>query len=167
MFVKIGDFPEDATGERETVIRIDPYDTWSMDHTLALVIAPMLKQLKATKQGSPLVNDEDLPEDMRLGRRDSGQKDDAYYHQLHANWEWAMDEMIWAFETIAEDDETSHWFDPYEEHEVVEDAIDRIIVSGAERRAIGKFNKDKYEAHMSRLRRGTTLFGRYYQSLWD
>ena len=39
-------------------VKIDRYDTWSMDHTLADIVLPMLKQLQATKHGSPLVEDE-------------------------------------------------------------------------------------------------------------
>ena len=44
-----------SKNERKVKVRIDEYDTWSMDHTLALIILPMLKQLKATKHGSPLL----------------------------------------------------------------------------------------------------------------
>ena len=42
-------------------VRIDKHDTWSMDHTLAHIILPMLKQLKETKHGAPNVDDEDVP----------------------------------------------------------------------------------------------------------
>ena len=54
--------------QRKIKIHIDDYDTWSMDHTLALIILPMLKQLKATKHGSCFVNDEDVPIHMQIGR---------------------------------------------------------------------------------------------------
>jgi hypothetical protein len=43
------------------LVHIDRYDTWSMDHTLADIILPMLKQLKETKHGSPNVDDEMCP----------------------------------------------------------------------------------------------------------
>jgi len=42
-------------------VRIDKYDTWSMDHTLSYIILPMLKQLRATKHGSPFTDDDDVP----------------------------------------------------------------------------------------------------------
>jgi hypothetical protein len=42
-------------------VKIDRWDTWSMDHTLAHIVLPMLRQLQATKHGSPLVDDEDVP----------------------------------------------------------------------------------------------------------
>src|SRR6056300_1762589 len=46
-------------------IRIDPWDTWSMDHTLAPIILPMLKQLKETKHGAPYVDPKDVPIELR------------------------------------------------------------------------------------------------------
>jgi hypothetical protein len=36
-----------------------------MDHTLSHIVLPMLKQLKKDKHGSPLVDDEDVPEELR------------------------------------------------------------------------------------------------------
>src|SRR5210317_1360023 len=45
--------------DRNIKIQIDRYDTWSMDHTLALLVVPMLKQLKETKHGAPYVDVED------------------------------------------------------------------------------------------------------------
>jgi hypothetical protein len=59
-------------------VRIDRWDTWSMDHTLAHVIHPMLVQLKATNHGYP-----------------SG--------LTEKKWDDIMDEMIWAFEQKCRD----------------------------------------------------------------
>ena len=41
--------------ERKVKIRIDNYDVWGMDHTLALIVHPMLLKLKEQKHGSPMV----------------------------------------------------------------------------------------------------------------
>ena len=46
-------------------VKIDHYDTWSMDYTLSKIVLPMLKQLKETKHGSPNTDDEDVPEHLR------------------------------------------------------------------------------------------------------
>jgi hypothetical protein len=46
-------------------VKIDTYDTWSMDHTLADIILPMLKQLRETKHGAPQDDDADVPEYLR------------------------------------------------------------------------------------------------------
>ena len=50
---------------RKIKVHIDPYDVWGLDDTLALIIAPSLRLLKQRKQGSPFVDDEDVPEDVR------------------------------------------------------------------------------------------------------
>jgi len=38
-------------------VKIDRWDTWSMDHTLSYIILPMLKQLSETKHGAPYTED--------------------------------------------------------------------------------------------------------------
>src|SRR5210317_2030409 len=50
-------------------VRIDPWDTWSMDHTLAPIILPMLVQLKAEKHGAPFVDNEDVPKELRATKK--------------------------------------------------------------------------------------------------
>ena len=51
MKVEIGPYPSeiDIFDEQQVSVRIDPWDTWSMDDTLAQIILPMLKQLKNTQ----------------------------------------------------------------------------------------------------------------------
>jgi len=66
-------------------VRIDKWDTWSMDHTLAHIVLPMLVQLKATQHGHPA----DLTEQ---------------------EWDEILDEMIWAFEQKCRDD----WMEDYD-----------------------------------------------------
>ena len=84
--------------KRTEKVRIDDYDTWSMDHTLAPIILPMLKQLKETKHGSPWTDDEDVPEELRSTsappKKDEYDTDDNHF----LRWDWVMGEMIWAFE---------------------------------------------------------------------
>jgi hypothetical protein len=46
-------------------IKIDRWDTWNMDSTLAPIILPMLKQLREDKHGSGIVDIEDVPEHLR------------------------------------------------------------------------------------------------------
>ena len=51
--------------KQKVSIKIDKWDTWGMDYTLALIILPMIKQLQDTKHGSPIVDLEDVPEELR------------------------------------------------------------------------------------------------------
>ena len=68
MKVSIGKYPK--KGNQKVSIRIDPWDTWSMDTTLAHIVLPMLKQLKATKHGAPQVDVEDVPEELRPTKKE-------------------------------------------------------------------------------------------------
>ena len=131
--------------KRKIKIQIDKWDTWSMDHTLALIILPMLKQLKETQHGSAQTDLEDVPEEMRSTSTQEWDDQSVFEfyneseviakHDVHTRWAWIMDEMIFAFEYILDDDSRYvHKFDP-----VVE----------------------------NRVANGLRLFGKYYRGLWD
>lgn len=95
---------------RTIKIRIDDYDVWSMEHTLSLIILPMLIKLKATKHGAPLVDNEDVPPELRSDVELTWAEDD---DRFQSRWDWVLDEMIWAFTQITEDTEpvtaVRHW----------------------------------------------------------
>ena len=129
--------------KRKVEIRIDPYDTWSMDDTLAMIILPMLKQLKATKHGSPAVADEDVPEELRFAASEDPGHEFETDSNWHKRWDWVMDEMIWTFE------------------QMVEDGNDDIYFKN------GVLNVEGWKAHNKRIDNGTRLFGVYFRGLWD
>jgi len=54
MKVMIGPYKDE--GVRKVQVAIHDYDTWSADHTLSLIILPLLKRLKELKHGSPIVD---------------------------------------------------------------------------------------------------------------
>lgn len=81
--------------KRKVFVKIDRYDTWNMDYTLAVIIHPMLIQFRADLMSMPEVELEDLPENLR----------DA--DQL-VRWEWVLDEMIWAFGQIKIENESEY-----------------------------------------------------------
>lgn len=109
----------DIIHPRVEYIKIDKYDTWGMDTTLAAIILPMLKQLKATKHGYPS-------------------------NLTEKKWNYIMDEMIWAFNEIANKND-----------------------DGDEQFFMKNIDWDGLKAYHDRLNKGTTLFGKYYRSLWD
>ena len=144
MKVTIGPYKDE--GIRKESIVIHDYDTWSMDHTLALVALPMLKQLKETKHGVPYMDYEDMPEHLQYIRReydpraigDLFSEPGEYFNEEEFDrqveiWNWMMDEMIWAMEQVIEDDV----------------------------KYIGDIE------HNDRVDNGLKLFGKYYRSLWD
>jgi hypothetical protein len=51
--------------KRTVKVRIDSYDTWNMDSTLAHIVLPMLKQLIDNTHGSGMVDLEDVPAELR------------------------------------------------------------------------------------------------------
>ena len=122
-------------------IRIDPWDTWSMDHTLAPIILPMLKQLKATKHGAPEVDFEDVPEELLPTDEEikAYVKDGSTDKNFFKRWDWIMDEMIYAFDCKANKD----------------DVIMRLD------------SQEEIEAEQARISNGFRLFGKYYEALWD
>lgn len=141
----VGDFCEWIHKHRKVkqVIRIDEYDTWSMDRTLAPIILVMLKQLKESKHGSP----GDMPEfDMvsssihwnnQLTFPFYAEDDDKAWEAGHKRFDEIMDKMIWSFEQYS---------DPSAEDNL---------------------RGDEYIAHLKRLQEGFDLFGKYYTGLWD
>jgi hypothetical protein len=68
-----------------------------MDHTLALIIHPMLLKLKKDKHGSPAVSDSDLPSDF-VSQYPDGTGDD-----IHIRWDYVLAQMIFSFEHILDD----------------------------------------------------------------
>ena len=99
------------TPKQKIRVRIDPHDTWSMDHTLAHIVLPMLVQLKRTKHGAPNVDNEDVPKELRMSKKDIAQfaKDGSTDDKFVKRWDWILDEMIWAFEQKCRD----NWEDDY------------------------------------------------------
>jgi len=149
------------------VIKIDRYDTWSMDATLAQIILPMLRQLQATKQGSPLVDVEDVPEHLRPTEPagpDNGYTDNT----VHERWEWVMNELIWTFEQLHPD---ADWESQYHSGEI------DIKWLGPDNKGMYEMDKgpkdthqfdvDGYQRHQARISNGLRLFGTYYRGLWD
>jgi hypothetical protein len=138
-------------------VKIDYYDTWSMDHSLAHIIVPMLKQLQATKHGSPMTDLEDTPEHLhpKVAPGPNNNYDD---ETVHDRWAWVIGEMIWAFEQKLKDDGDSQFYD----HSGVQ--------SGASlNQRINQMKVDRagLDAYHKRMANGFRLFGKYYQGLWD
>lgn len=147
---------------RKIKVRIDYYDVWSADHTLALIILPTLKKLKEIKHGSPFVDAADVPEHLRPTEApgpDNGYTDNT----VHERWCWVLDEMIWSFEQLVNEDAEDQFYDHTESH-AYQLANPDDFMGG-----IGKLKVDRegLEAHSARISRGTVFFGKYYRSLWD
>ena len=162
MKVLIGRYPSAAGKERKVNIRIDKWDTWNMDHTLALIVHPMLVQLKATKHGAAsMVDDEDVPQELRSTSAPPVENAWDTDDNLFKRWDWVMDEMIWAFSEQISEDGDSIFFDYSDVEDNDAEAWD------PERYKKIKIDRDGLKAYQNRKQNAFRLFGKYYQNLWD
>lgn len=160
-------------GDQKVKVRIDPWDTWSMDSTLGLIVLPMLKQLKATKHGAPYVNPLDVPESLQpeMPAPQDGSTDSTHFER----WDWVLDEMIFAFESLFND-----WEEQFTSGEIdmlsvpVNYAGDEVDEKDAELFRMDRGPNDTYEidfegmkVYSARVQNGFRLFGTYFRNLWD
>jgi hypothetical protein len=131
--------------KRTSVIRIDKYDTWSMDSTLAPIILPMLIQLKSLKHGSPcdMLGFQQTSNSAQYCFDFYREDDDRADAAGHAEWSAIMSKMIWSFEQLSNDD--------WEEQFFKDDEYDHV----------------GHQAYHRRINEGLELFGKHFRSLWD
>ena len=165
-------------------VKIDNYDTWNMDSTLAHIILPMLKQLKATKHGSPHVDLDDVPEHMRTTTTEDwdpqltfdfykedpnvGEPHFGEYANIHDRWNYVLNEMIFAFEHLIDDS----W-----ENEFSSGKIDFKFVPCPDNPKLSTMEDGPNHTYQcdydglfkvyARMDNGFRLFGKYYRGLWD
>jgi hypothetical protein len=145
--------------KRQIYVRIDKYDSWSVDHTIALIAVPLLKQLQISKHGAPNVADEDVPEELRSTNAPAKE----YEHDCDANhfrrWDWVLGEIIWALEQKTNDSWEDQFYskvDPTLKSKDFEAQMANTVID-----MVGM------EQWQQRKTRGYKLFGKYYENLWD
>jgi len=161
----------DKKKKRNVDIQINKYDTWSMDATLALVIVPMLKQLRDTTHGYPADFAKDDQSNWSGQEQFEGEGFEYPEDIGAAEWEATLNKMIWAFEQVNED-----WEEQYHSGEIDLrfEKIDKYdskggqysqMVEGPNHTSVT--DKDGIRRHQERMQEGFDLFGKYYSSLWD
>jgi hypothetical protein len=144
---------------RQVYVRVDKYDSWSADHTIALIAVPLLKQLQVSKHGAPLVDDEDVPEALRSTsappKANEYDCDDNHFKR----WDWVLGEIIWALEQKTSDTADSDFYtrlDPDLKSKDFNEQMDNIVV-----------DMEGLQAWQARKTNGYRLFGKYFENLWD
>lgn len=125
------------SNRRKIKVHVDRYDTFSLDHTLALVILPCLIQLRKSQQGIPVVKDTEG--DPNQESFDFG--DDLESMQYEKNtqaWNEIMDKIIWSFQ--------------------------QLTINYKKGFDVSSEARPLYE---ERIQEGLTLFGTYYLALWE
>lgn len=112
MKVNIGKFPKDFNKPRSIKIKVEKWDTWNLDHTLALIVHPCLVQLKEQKGGTPVQFCE-FDETGNIVDSDAADK----------RWDDALDKMIWSFEQVANGEKD----DPISSNSFNNDTTDHVL----------------------------------------
>lgn len=157
---------ENKGSVRKNEVKIEYHDTWSADWTIAQIVHPLLIQLKETKHGSPLVEDEDVPEELRstscAPKENEWDADENHFKR----WDWVLQEMIFAMQEIANDNENEPEMFKRVGEMVSEENPDgtfTMVSSGFE--IIPEMKEPNLQYH-ERIQNGCRLFGKYFTALW-
>lgn len=148
--------------KRQVYVRIDKYDSWSADHTIALIAVPLLKQLQISKHGAPLVDDVDVPDGLGLRSYETDVVKENEYDtdpNHFKRWDWVLGEIIWALEQKTSDTADTQFYtklDPNLNSKDFDLLMENIVIDMA-----------GLDAWQKRKTRGYKLFGKYYENLWD
>jgi len=167
MRVHLGKYKRDGS-TRKQMVHIDYWDVWSADHTLALIIHPMLIRLKDVQHGHPCVGDPiDFEPPFPLPCDTCKCVDE---------WHAILDKMIWSFaQLIDETAEDKFYSGEIENIRVPVNYDDEVVAEEhAELIRYEKGPNDTFEIdleglreHQQKIQEGLDLFGKHYQSLWD
>ena len=161
--------------KRTIRVKIDRWDTWSMDHTLSYIVLPMLRQLNETKHGAPCVDDEDVPEHLRSTAAEPKENEWDTDSNHFLRWDWVMSEMIYAFECQLDDTgEEKYWTGEWGKPDFVKSDREYPNPETGVMEPTYQLNEgtrkcdwDGLKREQKRIQNGFRLFGRYYQALWD
>jgi hypothetical protein len=153
-------------------VKIDKWDTWSMDHTLGFIVLPMLKQLKEKTHGAPYVDDADVPDELKSTNAEPKENEWDTDSNHFKRWYWALDEMIFAFQS--KQDES--WQDAFRSGEIDiksvpcewdENGKPKLYKMERGPNDTYKCDYEGMKVVEERIQNGFRLFGKYYGSLWD
>ena len=153
-------------------VKIDRWDTWSMDHTLADIILPMLKQLQKDKHGAPHIDDEDVPEELKSTSAPAKENEYDTDANHFARWDYVLNEMIFAFEHKVDDT----WEEKFRSGEIDKKTVACQWDENGKAKMYEWIDgpnhtyKCDYEGIaevQKRITNGFRLFGKYYENLWD
>ena len=147
MKVYLGPYPSSDKKERAIRVRIDKCDGWSLDHTLALIIAPSLEKFKENVRGYP-------------------------QGISQSKWHEYLDKMIWSFKEIVSNQSNQpklpsridQWKDRDEES--MTNFLEHLTQASYAEGDLEKYRMDMKE-YSCRLQGGLDLFAKWYRHLWS
>jgi hypothetical protein len=170
-------------GDRKEKVVIHHYDAWSADHTLAKIIAPLLRMVKQDKQGIPgeflgeeynqLVSSKEFWDEKGSGPLHD--RADILFKEGIKKWDETLDHMIWAFEEYDNEDwDEPYWTGEYGKFESVStgETMWNPLTKKDEETFQLKSTGDRTcdwegrQKHWDRMQEGINLFAKHYSSLW-
>ena len=163
--------------ERKIEVIIEQWDTYSMDHTAALIILPLLLQLKQTKHGvhSGLVTRTGGDMDNNLCFDFIAEDENAVFDKLCDQWDEILDKMIWSFQQLVDDSYDSKYhhghmklgWKPIEITNPTTGNVEKAYEMVDENPGEHWYDHVGHQLHEERIQEGLELFGKYYRNLWD
>ena len=149
----------DTINPRIEFVKIDKYDVWDFPESAGKILLPMLKEVRKQKQGSPCVDDCDVPDHLKSMNsprvKDEWDVDDNF----HKRFEWVLDEMIFSFESLS-----NNWEKQFRSGESDFVFEDNGIGHGPNHTMVVDY--DGMKIYQKRIQNGFRLFGLYYLTLW-
>ena len=142
--------------QQKVRVHVDDWDIWSADVTIAHVALPLVEKLRDESHGFFEVDNEDVPEELRATELQIVHKeiDGTIDDNGVARWTYVLNEMIFAFEHIIDND----WEDEYYNVEW----IDKKVFPKVE-----CLDREGLVATHDRITNGCRLFGKYFRALWS
>lgn len=155
--------------ERKIKVRIDDYDAWSGDKTIATILVPLLEKIQHNKHSFAIVSDEDVPEHLRSTNAPALTEEEMSYGHpdefAERRWDWVLEEIIWTFQQYAGDDwEEQHYYGEVDWK--IEKTLDGFSTLREGPNHTFKVDLEGRKAHIERMKNGRLLFAKYYDSLW-
>lgn len=179
MRARLGKYPK-GNASRKLSIELDPFDTWSLDHTLSLIILPALIQLKNTNHGVPSEFISSVGSDMDSNYCFDFIKDDEkeVFDRGCDSWNEVMDKMIWSFEQLAIEEDYSNKY----HHGTIDIGWEKTAkqimnpLTGKMEYMYEMVDRNPnehwydhvgHQLHEERIQEGLDLFAKYFRNLWD
>lgn len=148
MKVEIGPYPS-GKAKRVERVRVHRYDLINADHTLALVILPILRMFRKHNNGLPgSMIDLSYVDTMEPGTKEFKAAEERSHKAGAKAWDAALDEMIWAFGEVAS-----------------EGAGEPALPATRTKNAMAAWHR-KVDAYNKRIEDGIVLFGKHLRSMW-
>ena len=140
--------------EQGISVKIDEWDTFNMDVTLAHIIHPMLVQLrKSETKGVPVLLEDILDAPIQ-------------YKTDEECWDWILGEMIFAFKSKLYDWEAEFTTGKWDMQMSDIDKPGKVEMTEGPEHTY-QVDKEGMQKYRDRVENGYRLFGKYYDHLWE